>query len=205
MKKNYFIKKTPINRVQMKNLITRYLNGKIILVLFILTNIVYAIMLTITIPKVMNYAGGMKLLDMLPAGYDADYVNSLLNALGTEGRNTYLFQQIPLDLIYPFLFGITYCLLFAFIINKLNKQNSFLFYLCYFPIFAGLFDYLENFGIITILKSYPDNSTAMSQLTSIFSILKGTLTTIYFVALLIALFALLIKYIISNNKKPADH
>lgn len=201
MKKNYFIKKTPVNRVHMKNLITRYLNGKIILVLFILTNIVYAIMLTITIPKVMNYAGGMKLLDMLPTGYNADYVNSLLDALGTEGRNTYLFQQIPIDLIYPCLFGITYCLFFAFIINKLNKQNSLLFYLCYFPIFAGLFDYLENFGIITILNSYPDNSTVLSQLTSIFSILKSTLTTIYFIALLTALFALLTKYILSNTKK----
>ncbi|MDR2206936.1 MAG: hypothetical protein LBE36_12375 [Flavobacteriaceae bacterium] len=70
----------------MKNLITKNANGKKILILFILTNIVYAIMLTITIPKVMNFAGGM----MLPTGYDADYVNTLLNALGTDGRNAYL-------------------------------------------------------------------------------------------------------------------
>ena len=107
----------------MKKLVTRNLNGKKILLLFILTNIVYAIMLTITIPKVMSYAGGMKLLDMMPTGYNAGYVNSLLNALGSEGRNTYLFQQIPIDLIYPFLFGITYCLLYAFIIKKRSSAS----------------------------------------------------------------------------------
>ncbi|UKJ08703.1 hypothetical protein [Solitalea lacus] len=166
-----------------------------------LTNIVYAIMITVTIPKVMNFADGMKLLDMLPTGYNEDYVNSLLNALGSDGRNAYLFQQIPLDLIYPCLFGVTYCLVFAFIIKKINKEDSFLFYLCFVPVFAGIFDYLENIGIITMLKSYPDNSTIMTQLTNIFSILKSTLTAIYFVTLIIALLTLLTKYIISRNEK----
>lgn len=164
---------------KMKNVVIRNLSGKKISILFILTNIVYVVMLTVTIPKVMSYAGGMKLLDILPTGYNAEYVNSLLDALGTEGRNAYLFQQIPLDLIYPFLFGITYCLLFAFIINKLGKQDSFLFYLCFIPIFSAIFDYLENIGIITMLKSYPENTTTISQLTNIFSILKSTFTTIY--------------------------
>lgn len=161
-------------------------------------------MLRITIPKVMNYAQGMKLLDMLPTGYNSDYVISLLNALGTEGRNAYLFQQIPLDFIYPCLFGITYCLLFAFIINKLGKQNSFLFYLCFIPVFAGIFDYLENIGIITILKSYPENTTSMSQVTNIFSILKSTLTTTYFIILTIALLTLLTKYITSIYKTTTN-
>ena len=188
----------------MKKLILRNLNGKRIFILFILTSIVYTIMLTVTIPKVMGFAGGMKLLDMLPTGYTTDYVNSLLTALGAEGRKTYLYQQIPLDLIYPCLFGITYCLLYAFIINKLGKQDSFLFYLCFIPVFAGFFDYLENIGIITILKSYPENSSTMSQLTNIFSISKSTLTTIYFVALLIALLTLLTKYIMSRNKKTTN-
>lgn len=152
----------------------------------------------------MSYAGGMKLLDMMPTGYNAGYVNSLLNALGSEGRNAYLFQQIPIDLIYPFLFGITYCLLYAFIIKKLNKLNSFLFYFCFIPILAGLFDYLENIGIITLLKGYPENITTMSRITSIFSVLKSTLSTIYFVSLIIVFLALLTNYIVSRNFKTTN-
>ena len=188
----------------MKDLINRNLSGKKILILFILTSIVYTVMLTITIPKVMNFAGGLKLLDMLPTGYTADYVNSLLNALGSDGRTAYLFQQIPLDLIYPCLFGVTYCLIFAFIIKKLGKENSILFYLSFIPVFAGIFDYLENIGIIILLKSYPDNSTTISQMTNVFSISKSTLTTIYFLILLIALLVLLTKYIASKNRKTTN-
>lgn len=188
----------------MKNLIARNLSGKKILILFLLTNIVYAIMLTITIPKVMQFAGGMKLLDMLPTGYTAGYVNSLLNALGTDGRNAYLFQQIPIDLVYPGLFAVTYCLIFALIIRKLGKEDSLVFYLCFIPVFAGLFDYLENIGIVILLKTYPNNSTTISQITNVFSISKSTLTTIYFIALLFALFALLTKYVATKNRKTTN-
>jgi hypothetical protein len=91
----------------MRNLIYRNLQGWKVLLLFILTGVIYLIMLTVTIPKVMSYSGGMRLLDMMPEGYSAAYVNSLLNTLGEKGRHAYLFTQIPVDLIYPFLFGIS--------------------------------------------------------------------------------------------------
>ncbi|WP_265427194.1 hypothetical protein [Chryseobacterium sp. YIM B08800] len=186
---------------KIKNIITKNLSKKKILLLFILTNIVYAIMLTITIPKVLVYANGMKILDMIPEGYNKDYINFLFSTLGTEGRDAYLFKQIPLDLIYPSLFGITYCLLYVFIITKLNKQDTPLFYLCLIPIFAGMFDYLENFGIIILLNSYPNISITISKLTSFFSVAKSALTLIYFAIISITLIALLIKFIISKNKK----
>lgn len=152
----------------------------------------------------MNFAGGMKLLDMLPTGYTADYVNSLLNALGSDGRNAYLFQQIPLDLIYPSLFGMTYCLIFAFIIKKLGKEDSFLLYLSLLPVFAGIFDYLENIGIITMLINYPDNSTTISHMTNVFSISKSALTTVYFIILLFSLLTLSIKYIVTKTRKTTN-
>ena len=164
----------------MKDIIKRNISGKKIILLFILTNVTYAFMLTITIPKVMSFAGGMKLLDMMPTGYNSEYVNSLLSALGTTGRNAYLFNQIPVDMIYPFLFGITYCLLLAYILNKIGKLESSLFYLCLIPLFSGLFDYCENFGIITMLNTYPDNSPLLSKTTNAFSVLKSSFTTIYF-------------------------
>jgi hypothetical protein len=54
----------------MRQLITKNLDGKRILFLFIVTGIIYTMMLTITIPKVMGFSGGMKILDMMPTGYD---------------------------------------------------------------------------------------------------------------------------------------
>ena len=184
----------------MKDIIKKSINGKKILLLFILTNIIYAVMLTITIPKVMSFAGGMKLLDMMPTGYNSEYVNSLLSALGATGRNAYLFNQIPVDMIYPFLFGITYCLLLAYILNKLGKLESSLFYLCFIPLFSGLFDYCENIGIITMLTNYPDNSIILTQITNVFSVLKSSFTTIYFIILTISLIVFIMKLIISKRK-----
>ena len=120
----------------MKNLrkfIDKCSTGKKVLILFIIANILYAIMLLITIPKTMSFSNGMRLLDMMPAGYDPTYITSLFETLGNNGRESYLYSQIPIDMIYPFFFAIGYCLLLAYFLKKLNKFNSALFYLCFLP------------------------------------------------------------------------
>src|ERR1035438_6476007 len=111
----------------MRNLVSRNINGKKVLFLFVLTNLVYLTMILITIPKVVQFSGGMKILDMMPTGYNSEYVNSLLNALGENGRNAYLYNQITVDMIYPFLSAITYCLLIAYFLNKLGKLKKYFF------------------------------------------------------------------------------
>lgn len=171
----------------MKNFIKRNLKGKRVFFLFILSTAVYIFMLTVTIPEVMNYSGGMKLMDMMPTGYNPNYVNSLLGALSEQGRRAYLLHQLPADMIYPLLFGVSNCLVLAWFLNKLGKFQSSLFYLCLLPIFAGIFDYCENIGIIRILSTYPQNSILLSQITNVFSILKSAFTTIYFIVLIIIL------------------
>ena len=177
----------------MNQLIKRNLNGKSVLLLFVLTNILYAVMLTVTIPKVMGLSGGMKIMDMLPTGYSPEYVNALLKALGEKGRSIYLFEQLPVDLVYPFLFAVSWCLVLACILNKLGKLDGKLIYLCFIPVFAGVFDYCENIGIISILNRYPANSDFLSQITSVFSVVKSLCTTTYFVVLMICLIVLGIK------------
>jgi hypothetical protein len=66
---------------------------------------IYFTMLLWSIPKLEQYSHGLKTLDMLPAGYDAAYVRTLFDALGTDGRNFYIDRQIPLDLACPGLFS----------------------------------------------------------------------------------------------------
>lgn len=184
----------------MRNLISRNLKGKMIIPLFLFAGIVYTIMMTITIPKVMSFSDGLKILDLMPAGYNATYVNTLLNALGEKGRNAYLFNQIPLDMIYPFLFGTSLCLLQAYVLKRLGKLEGSLFYICFLPLFSALFDYFENISIITILNSYPDNSIFLSQVTSVFSVLKSTSTIINFIILIALLIVLWIRKLSEKNK-----
>ncbi len=171
------------------------ISGKKVLGLFILTNAVYVFMLTVTIPKTMGFSSGMKLLDMMPTGYDLNYVSELFNSLGEIGRGTYLTNQIPVDMIYPLLFGLTYCLLLAYFLKKLNKLNIPYTYLCILPIIAGIADYLENFGIIAMLKSYPELTEIAVKTTSSFSVIKSISTSIFFIALIITLLMIGIKTI----------
>ena len=178
---------------RIRNIIDKNLTGKKVLLLFVLTNLIYAIMLIVTIPKTMAFSNGMKLLDMMPMGYDSEYINSLFEALGENGRQVYLYSQLPVDMIYPFLFGISYCLLIGYFLKKLNKSNSVFFYLCFLPIIAGIADYLENIGIITMLNDYPNLSQTSMDVTSIFSVVKSMTTTVFFVALIITLVMLGIK------------
>ena len=163
------------------------------MLLFVLTNLVYAVMIFITIPKVMDFSGELKLLDMMPTGYDLDYINALFSALGEKGRETYLYQQIPVDMIYPFLFGISNSLILAFFLNKMGKLDSVFFYFSLLPLIAGMADYLENIGIVLMLTSFPDVSPGVASLTNVFSITKSITTTIFFIVLIILLVSLGLK------------
>jgi hypothetical protein len=168
----------------------RNIKGKKVLSLFVVTNVVYVYMLTVTIPKTMEFSNGMKLLDMLPMGYDFNYVNQLINTLGEIGRTTYLNNQIPVDMVYPLLFGISYCLVLAYFLNKLGKLKPPLANLCLLPFLAGAMDYAENIGIIALLKNYPEIDNRTVTITSGFSLLKSTATTLYFMILIVSLAAL---------------
>ncbi|QFZ55748.1 hypothetical protein FEZ18_13530 [Oceanihabitans sp. IOP_32] len=184
--------------------IEKNISGKKVLGLFILTNAVYTFMLTVTIPKTLEFSNGMKLLDMMPTGYDLDYVSELFSLLGENGRLTYLNNQIPLDMIYPLLFGLSYCLLLGYFLKKLNKLNSPYKYLCLIPIIAGIADYLENFGIIRMLKSYPDLTEISVNTTSLFSLIKSISTTAFFIVLVVMLIILGIK-LMKRNKTSANN
>lgn len=159
--------------------------GKKVLLFFILTQIVYGIMLLFSIPKILEYSNGMKILDLMPTGYNAEYTQKLFETLGERGREIYLFQQIPLDLIYPGLFAISFSLLLTFIFRKSFSKENIIQKTTILPIFAGFFDYMENFGIIIMLSIYPDFQVWIVNTTSIFSIIKSVLTTFVFVLLAI--------------------
>ncbi len=175
---------------RLTTLIEKNISGKKVLGLFVATNVVYVFMLAVSIPRAMELASGLKLLDMMPAGYDRDYVNELFRALGEEGRRYYLTRQLPVDFIYPLLFGWSYCLLLGYFLNKLNQLKTPLVYLCLLPVMAGFFDYSENIGIIALLNAYPDLAHLTVSITSVFSVLKSMTTSVFFIALIIVLLSL---------------
>jgi hypothetical protein len=163
---------------------------------------VYAFMLLVTIPYVMTFSAGMPLLDMMPAGYAHDYVVRLLQALGEDGRDAYLTKQIPVDMIYPGLFGCTYALIFLYFLNKTGNLQSRWNVISYFPIVSGASDYIENFFFIDMLTSYPTIIGQRVSIAAIFSVVKSTTTTLYFIALTVLLLYLAIRTVKRFRKLP---
>jgi hypothetical protein len=182
----------------MKILVTyfqKYASGRVVLVTFVLTMGMYLLMLLYTIPKVESFAPGIPLFDLSPFGYSYQHASSLLAVLGEEGRSVYLYQQLPADFIYPGLFAISYSLLLTWLFAKGFNKESKIFYLAAVPVLGGLFDYLENISIITMIKSFPNLSQELVGIASTFTLLKSIFTTGFFLLLFVGIFAFLVSRI----------
>ena len=163
------------------------ISGRNVFLLFIVTTVIYVVMLSITIPKLLAFSQGKEILDMMPGGYDATYVQELMSALSVEGRSYYLTSQLPVDFIYPAMFAVTYALVFILFLRKVGKHETNWKLIALLPVIAGLADYIENVFIIVILKSFPQISSSVVQFSSFFSIVKASATTLYFISLIILL------------------
>lgn len=183
----------------MNKLLRKYSTGKSVLIWFVVCNLVYVLMLAYTIPMVRTFAGGMNLFDMMPTGYDLNYALELFNALGEEGRHAYLWVQLPVDMLYPALFALSYSLLLVWLLQKIDKHQSRLFYLAYLPFIAAMADYLENLGIIVLLKQFPDITRSSVEMISHASVVKSSTTTVYFLVVLIVLLAILWNWLKKRN------
>ena len=176
--------------------------GKKVLLLFLVTNVVYLFMLLVTIPLTMEFSNGMKLLDMMPTGYGRSYINELFGSLGVQGREAYLTKQIPVDMIYPLLFGLSYSLLLTYFLKRLNRFRAPFIYLCTLPVVAGLADCFENFGIINMLRNYPVVTEFAAGITNLFSLLKSGFTTAFFLTLIFVLAWSGLRILRSKKIKP---
>ncbi|CAA0092542.1 Uncharacterised protein [BD1-7 clade bacterium] len=173
----------------MHNLIAyfqRASQGKTVFLLFVITNLVYASMLVYSLPLVSSYAPESVLFDMSPTGYSYHQAVALLTSLGVDGRSAYLTVQLPLDFIYPGMFSVSYALLITWLLKQYTPEDSKLFYIAFIPFVAGGFDYLENIGIIAMLKNFPHVSENLVTTTSALTIVKSGATTLFFVLLILA-------------------
>ena len=167
-------------------------SGRVVLILFVLTNVVYGTILGYSIPLVFSYSPESILFDMSPAGYSYAEAIELLQSLGPDGRNAYLTIQIPIDLVYPAMFAVSYALMITWIFKQGLPKHSRVYLLAFVPILAGLFDYLENAGIVAMLYAFPDVSENLVTSASSFTIAKSGFTTLFFLVLLVSLIYLAI-------------
>lgn len=177
----------------MLQFLSKPLKGSTVLILVVITNAVYLLMNLWTIPALTELSGGMRIPDMMPMGYDQLYIMKLFLALGLEGQDFYIFRQIPLDMVYPFLFGISYTVLMIWVFARFSALDTSWVNLAFIPLIAGFFDYLENIGIVLMMGEYPEVSETTVNITSVFTNVKSGLTALYFTSLIIVFLFLSIR------------
>jgi len=180
-------------------LMQKFAKGKRIFILFVITMSVYITMLTFSIPAVSAYSPDLPLFDLSPTGYSFSYAYELLDTLGVEGRILYVSVQLPLDLIYPGLFAITYSLLLIWIFGKTFNVKSNVYYFAFVPVFAGVFDYIENIFIMKMIDEFPNLQETTVNFASTFTILKSSFTVFYFVLLIVAIVLIIKAKLFKNN------
>ena len=161
-------------------------------------------MIFITIPTLLSYSGGMQVPDLLPWGYGPEYIRTLFWKLDDQGRDYYLFRQIPLDLLFPALFAWTNTLLLVFLLSKVGGKALGFIPTAIIPISAGIFDYSENIALILLLLIFPAIPDNLVSWASIFTVLKSIFTTVFFILLFTVLMLLFLKWIRGTGSRSAS-
>ncbi len=124
---------------------------------------------------------GGRMFDYMVFGYDqADYRTNM-RLLGETGLATYKYLALPMDMIHPFIFGLTLLMAWEMLIKS---QNPKLYWIGAAVLFAGILaDYTENVRLGFLLFEIEKPSAAFINITSNVTILKWVLIATFLVLL----------------------
>ncbi|WP_282038361.1 hypothetical protein [Saccharicrinis aurantiacus] len=155
---------------------------KNLLVLFVCSHLVLLLMMLFIFPSI-NAQIGTKAFDLQTFGYSASVAASIVDSLNAETTQLYLFPQLLfLDLLYPILLALLQSSLLFRVMNTNSKLG---FVVLLIPFLAMASDYIENILIILMILKAVELSEAFVFVSSSFTLLKGLLTSVAWIAILI--------------------
>jgi hypothetical protein len=155
------------------------------------------------IAQLQEITGGPTILDMtFTTGPDQVY--AVLSALGDAGRAFDLTRIVPLDLVFPFTYGLFLALGISWALSRLVPKASPWFLLNLAPVLGAAADYCENAGVITLLLTYPARLDPVAWFVSLMYSIKFFFSVVSFITLFAALagcaILLLLRY---SGRSPA--
>jgi hypothetical protein len=115
-------------------------------------------------------ADDAKPIDLLIPTYTAEEAFAELDKMGEEGREAYKQVEIYVDIIYPIIYGIGFSLIVAFLWGK--GEGSPIFYFPLLPYLIMLFDFGENYFIVSTINDYSSRPSDLLTMGSYFSLVK---------------------------------
>lgn len=190
----------------LNSLLLKTSSVKKICISFVASHLVLLLMWLFTLP-VINDQIGTQVFDLQTLGYSVSVAESIVDNLNNETTALYLFPQLSLlDVLYPFLLALFLSSL-LFRLFKITKTSSKVAsILLVVPFLAMIFDYAENICIILMITKSIEISETIVLLSSTFTDLKGLLTSIAWITILVyAIKWFGIKIIERNKKQTMAH
>ena len=108
-----------------------------------------------SVPRFKETSGGGVLLDVSPA-FSVDAVYKRLADYGAEGRKSYSFRNVTVDVILPLSILPFLFLLMRRAVTSLRPRRSLRVLLLSVPFVYVLFDLAENAAVLALLANYPE-------------------------------------------------
>lgn len=155
---------------KLSNTLYRIANWKILLGLLLIYMVFAGYFLKNAAEKINELAG--KKIDVidLTVGFNPEKTLQMVADYGDTARVYYAQTELTTDIAYP----IIYAFLFSIILSLLYKNKAYTPFstLNILPFFTLIFDCLENFSIVFLLKNYPSQSHSVATFCEVAKLLK---------------------------------
>jgi uncharacterized membrane protein len=168
--------------------ICRIATGKAVLASFVLWLAAAALIngRPFGLAQLHEITGGATILDMIFTT-GPDQVYTVLFTLGEAGRAFDLTRIMPLDLVFPFAYGLFLALGISWAFSRMLFEDSPWFLLNLAPMLAAAADYCENAGVITLLLTYPAHLDPVAWFVSVMYSIKFLFSAVSYFTLIAAL------------------
>lgn len=174
----------------------RIANSKLLIFLLLIYSIFPAYFLKNAEEKINQLAGKKIAIIDITIGFNPQKTLQSVADYGDEARAYYAQTEMTTDVIYP----IVYAFLFNVILSLLYQNKAYKPFLLVnlLPFLTLIFDYSENFCIVSLLQNYPSQSLTVAIFCEVFKLLKWFSLGIIIMLILYGLIRLLLSKLNKN-------
>jgi len=135
--------------------------------------------------------------------YTAGDLDRMAEAYGQAGRQAYLQARFTFDLIWPVVYTVFLCTAISWVYRRAFDPHSPWQRSNLVPVFAILFDYLENITTSLVMWQFPNRMPLIATLAPVFTMGKWILVTGSILLLLIGLGVTITRWLIGSLGKAS--
>jgi hypothetical protein len=107
----------------------------------------------------------------LQVGYNPERVKEIVAMYHGEAKDAYIINSTVVDSVYPVVYMFFFAIILSLLFYKWKIKPWFKF-INLFPFVLVILDYLENYHIVRMLKTFPENIDSLAVNCSAITLLK---------------------------------